>query len=653
MKKTRFLSLALCLALCLALLPAPALAADSKVEQVYDVYQGDGFYITAKPYTLKSTRYTMGNSHNYNFDGRFHDGMIAVWTANVDENYVNRQFVQEYNFADKDGNILFPEGLFHGDYYIYNKHEGDMAPSDGMIPFWDGETKGGSNDHPLLGFVDYSGREVIGCQYLDDTITPFRDGLSNVFPASVSVGSLREGEGFIDKSGNLVISADDIRGIYVDHDASFSDGLVPCNTYRFGDDVTYGYMDTSGNWALKLLSYNYSDLSDYDNDYWKLCAGGKTDGYLMPFVSVFNEGYFSDGYAVCYDLRSGNELDYNFAIIDKSGHVVGTFSDAEPYGSGFHDGLLRVRFIDNRGNGAGRGFVNTKGEVVIRESDCANPTVGWNAGGNTNKGYSCGLLVVRERIVADTKGNTVIPEGAFESMRPFDSDIAIGFLSPECGGAIDWGMGILSTPYILEKHQGTYTGSGRVYNAAKGGAVTVPTQPEQPSGSTPSSWAVEPVNAAVAAGIVPEALQSRYNQATTRAEFCALAVELYETVTGSEITERATFTDTSDPNVEKMAALKVVNGEEEGVFNPNGRLTRQQAAAMLSRLADALGKPLPAKETTFADKASFSPYAVGPIGQMQATEVMKGVGDNKFDPNGVYTREQSIVTMMRLFDIVK
>ena len=119
----------------------------------------------------------------------------------------------------------------------------------------------------------------------------------------------------------------------------------------------------------------------------------------------------------------------------------------------------------------------------------------------------------------------------------------------------------------------------------------------------------------MAAGIVPEALQSQYNQATTRAEFCALAVELYETVAGSEITERATFTDTSDPNVEKMAALKVVNGEEEGVFNPNGKLTRQQAAAMLSRLADALDKPLPAKETTFADKASFSPYAVGPIGQ--------------------------------------
>lgn len=480
--KRKILSMALLLAVCLSLLPTAALAADDKVEQVYDVYQGDGFYITARPYTLKSTKYTMGNSHDYNFDGRFHDGMIAVWTANVDENYVNRQFVQEYNFADKDGNILFPEGLFHGDYYIYNKHEGDMAPSEGMIPFWDGETKGGSNSHPLLGFVDYSGKEVIACQYLDDTITPFREGLSNVFRTSISVGSLREGEGFIDKSGSLVISADDIRGIYIRDDASFSDGLVPCSSYG-GDVTTCGYMDTSGNWALKLLSYNDDDVrdyaSDYGYDYWKMYADGKTDGYLMPFESVFKEGDFSDGYTVCYDLRSGNKLDYNFAIIDKSGNVVGTFSDAEPYGSGFHDGLLRVQFIDNRGNGAGCGFVNTKGEVVIRESDCANPTVGWAAGGNTNKGYSCGLLVVRGRIVADTKGNTVIPEGAFESMRPFDNDLAIGFLSPECGGAIDWGMGILSTPYVFEKHDGTYTGAGKVYNAAKGGAQT----PAQPSGN--------------------------------------------------------------------------------------------------------------------------------------------------------------------------
>jgi hypothetical protein len=32
---------------------------------------------------------------------------------------------------------------------------------------------------------------------------------------------------------------------------------------------------------------------------------------------------------------------------------------------------------------------------------------------------------------------------------------------------------------------------------------------------------------------------------------------------------------------------------------------------------------------------------------------MSGVGDNKFAPADDYTREQSIFTMMRLFDLVK
>ena len=58
-------------------------------------------------------------------------------------------------------------------------------------------------------------------------------------------------------------------------------------------------------------------------------------------------------------------------------------------------------------------------------------------------------------------------------------------------------------------------------------------------------------SAGIELGIVPESLQSAYAQATTRAEFCALAAGLYETVTGSEITDRMTFTDTEDENVEK------------------------------------------------------------------------------------------------------
>ena len=169
----------------------------------------------------------------------------------------------------------------------------------------------------------------------------------------------------------------------------------------------------------------------------------------------------------------------------------------------------------------------------------------------------------------------------------------------------------------------------------------------------PSDWAVEQVNAAIKAGLVPESLQSKYTQTATRAEFCALAVELYEKVTGKEITERATFSDTSDVNVQKMAGIGVINGIGGNRFNPNGELTREQAATILVRLADALGKPLPAGTAAFSDNASISSWALESVGRAKAGGIMDGIGNNTFSPQGAYTREQSIMTAYRLFETMQ
>ena len=195
---------------------------------------------------------------------------------------------------------------------------------------------------------------------------------------------------------------------------------------------------------------------------------------------------------------------------------------------------------------------------------------------------------------------------------------------------------------------GSYTESfaeGKGYNFAPiGGAVLT---------EKPSSWAADSVNAAITAGIVPQTLQAQYTQATTRVEFCALAVALYETATGREIQERARFNDTSDINVQKMGALGVVNGISEGIFAPDQKLTREQAATMLARLAAAIGKPLTGQRTTFTDSSRISTWAAEAVGQMQASGIMGGVGDNRFAPMDDYTREQSILTMLRLFDVAK
>jgi len=165
----------------------------------------------------------------------------------------------------------------------------------------------------------------------------------------------------------------------------------------------------------------------------------------------------------------------------------------------------------------------------------------------------------------------------------------------------------------------------------------------------PSSWAVDLVNTAIEADLVPLSLQTQFTQATTRAEFCALAVALYENVMG-EIEGRKTFVDTDDENVEKMAAVGVVSGVDYNRFAPDDTLTREQAAVMLSRLAEAMGMRLYALYSSFDDNENISEWALREVGQIQFAGIMSGVGNNTFLPKGNYTREQSIITILRLFN---
>ena len=192
-----------------------------------------------------------------------------------------------------------------------------------------------------------------------------------------------------------------------------------------------------------------------------------------------------------------------------------------------------------------------------------------------------------------------------------------------------------------------------IASVAQGNIIIAGSSGISSSDEMPSLWAQEQVSAAIKANLVPQSLQSKYTQATSRAEFCALAAALYEIAKGVVINERAKFSDTSDQNVEKMAALGVVNGVGEGKFAPADKLTREQAATMLSRLTEAIGKPLPSRAATFVDNSKVSAWALGAVGQMQNTGIMGGVGNNTFAPKDPYTREQSIATILRLFNLIK
>ena len=177
-----------------------------------------------------------------------------------------------------------------------------------------------------------------------------------------------------------------------------------------------------------------------------------------------------------------------------------------------------------------------------------------------------------------------------------------------------------------------------------GGAV----EPEASSG-----WAAKDVDRADKLGLVPTAMKQQYGQPTTRAEFCDLAVRLYEYYKGAEIEGRVTFTDTNDENIEKMAYLGVVNGTGDGKFDPNGQVTREQASKMLAILAELLGKKMGSTTLFFLDTDEISPWAVEYVSMTLNSGVMSGLPGPIFSPKTSYTREQSIVTIMRIYKYLK
>ena len=167
----------------------------------------------------------------------------------------------------------------------------------------------------------------------------------------------------------------------------------------------------------------------------------------------------------------------------------------------------------------------------------------------------------------------------------------------------------------------------------------------------PSSWAMNYILRAQHTGLVPENLHSDYSAPVTHAEFAALIVAAYESRHGT-IMIRLPLINSPSMNVQKAATIGVIEGELHNVLVDVSYLTREEAALMLSRLAYAFGLPLPNTAPAFADNHYITPRAFYAVGHMQNSGIMGGMHYNMFAPAELHTREQSIVTIMRLLDLV-
>lgn len=176
--------------------------------------------------------------------------------------------------------------------------------------------------------------------------------------------------------------------------------------------------------------------------------------------------------------------------------------------------------------------------------------------------------------------------------------------------------------------------------------------------------------------LIPAELKNKdLTKDITRAEFCAVAVQLYEQMGGPVLNAASLsspFVDTSSDAVKKAYQLGITNGTSATTFDPYTLISREQLATMLTRVYKSLNLPgwtlatdgqfkLDSSGTKkFSDDQYISGYAKPSVYFMVKNGVIKGLTDTTFGPRNLTTyeeaigyanasREQALIMAVRMF----
>ena len=108
------------------------------------------------------------------------------------------------------------------------------------------------------------------------------------------------------------------------------------------------------------------------------------------------------------------------------------------------------------------------------------------------------------------------------------------------------------------------------------------------------------------------------------------------------------FTDTADSPyaalIDRLAAYGIVSGSGDGIYHPEGSLTRAELCALLAK---ALNCRVPTGESRFTDVSMDDWYGLC-VNAVAGLGLVEGVGGGRFNPDGAVTRQELITIAARL-----
>lgn len=175
--------------------------------------------------------------------------------------------------------------------------------------------------------------------------------------------------------------------------------------------------------------------------------------------------------------------------------------------------------------------------------------------------------------------------------------------------------------------------------------------------SNSSAWATKDLDRAVELGLITDKVRKDMNKSITREEFMEVIVNLYEKQEGADIKyKEKVFSDTNNPEILKAAALGITSGIGEGKFGPNNLITRQEIAVAINRLVDRLYPNFKYELKSpidFKDAKEIASWSKKSIEMVNNYGIMIGSGEGNFMPLKNTTKEETVISILRLWDKIE
>lgn len=167
-----------------------------------------------------------------------------------------------------------------------------------------------------------------------------------------------------------------------------------------------------------------------------------------------------------------------------------------------------------------------------------------------------------------------------------------------------------------------------------------------------SDWFYDPVCFVYENGLMTGTSATTFEPNTSLSR--AMLVAVLHRLEGSPAASAGDFTDVADGDwyaqaVNWAASVGVVNGFDDGTFQPNTAITREQLAAILRNYAEYKGLDVSASGSlsTFTDAASVSDWAKESVEWAVGSGLLGGYEDSTLRPQGTTTRAEVASVLQR------